>query len=180
MVFLPEPQSQASQITISLQTLAQSRDAAHVGNLEDEIESLARTLKAVATLGRTIRHLRLEGGYERHLNVVAQHAPNVTVLSLQIKSLSRLPSTGLLHAMPSFSTTKVYLRGFDRQVEKKKSQANAHKITAAMGTWKSLLTPLPVIWELVALPGYECHSWKICPLRTGLWRRYTRDSDRPT
>ncbi|KAI0684523.1 hypothetical protein BC835DRAFT_631914 [Cytidiella melzeri] len=102
---------------------------------EHEMEKLAGTLRTVATVGSLIRNFRIEGRYGRHLHVVVEHAPNIAVLSVQTNSLSRFSDTGLLHALPCFNPTMVYLHDSSLQ-KNSESEANARAITTAVRSWK--------------------------------------------
>ncbi|KAI0684524.1 hypothetical protein BC835DRAFT_632307 [Cytidiella melzeri] len=121
MPLAPRAKSQTNQATLEI-------------DAEDEMANLSRTLKAnpESWTYDSQPPSRLEGGHGRHLPVVAKHAPNVAVLSLQADCLSRPPTSGFLPALPCFNPKKVYLHADSVLCKNLKSQANARAITNAV------------------------------------------------
>lgn len=104
-----------------------------------DVVKLARTLTSTPSLGPFIHNLYLNGGYGHKLHDVIRHAPNICTLYVELHLLSKLPISGLLHALPRMNPTQVFVHGYDWGSVNKKTSTTTRAFFDALGSWKSLV-----------------------------------------
>lgn len=105
----------------------------------EQLRLLARTLESIPGHGLMIRHLCLEGCYERPLQSIAKLTPNVRVLSLQLYIPSLQKKVGLTRALPLWNITDLFIRYYDSRGNKQSTEISL-TVAHAMKDQKSLVS----------------------------------------
>jgi hypothetical protein len=106
-----------------------------------QLRQLAETLQSTPSRGPMIRHLRLDGCYDRPLHAVAKLTPNVRIVSLHLYILSQQQKVGLQKALPLWNITDLFLH-YQGSRSNQRSTELSLVVARAMKEWthKSLVS----------------------------------------
>ncbi|GJE91937.1 hypothetical protein PsYK624_080890 [Phanerochaete sordida] len=105
--------------------------------------AVAKLFREHPDVGAAVRSLRLEGGLTKHLVHVATHTPNLRGLYIDLYFQYREPSIGLVHALPLFAPTDLYVdvRAPSRlYITKRSIEVKQLLFSHVASTWVSLRT----------------------------------------